>query len=102
MARERRLFGALVGLTEIPRVDCRRWGVRSEEVDLESDGSARGRSVVRRARLDGGVGEDNRALLLVGDAMLYSVGEDFSSTSVHCKWRITDFVAHWADYLKGK
>ena len=75
----------------------------SDDVDLESNGSARGRgSVVLRARLNGGVGEDNRALLLVGDAILPSVGEGFPSSSVHCKCRITDFVAHWADCLRGR
>ena len=55
-----------------------------------------------RARLDGGVGEDNRALLLVGDVMPPSVGEGFTSSSVHCKWRITDFVAHCTNYVSEK
>lgn len=103
VARERRPFGALVVLTEMPRLDCRRWGVASDDVDLESGGSARERgSVVLRARLGGGGGEDNRTWLPIGDITLPTVGEGFSSSSVHCKWRMTDFVAHWADYLRGK
>lgn len=103
MARERRPFGALGALTDIPRVDCRRCGVTSDDVDLESDASPRGRgSVVLRTRLDGGVGEVNRVLLLVGDARLPSIGECFPSSSVHCKWRITDFVAHWQIVGEGK
>ena len=93
VARESRPLEAFVGLVENPGVDCRRWGVRSADVDRESDARIC-ESMALRARLDGGVGEDNRVLLVVGDAMLPSVVEGFSSPSFHCRWRMTDFVAH--------
>jgi len=84
-ARECRPRGAAVAvLTDILRVDCLLGGVDIDDVDRASEEIVRVRAVV---------GEDTRVWLPVGLVSPFSI-TSFPSSSVHCRWRIMDFVAH--------
>jgi hypothetical protein len=85
--RDRRDLGRLD--VDTPSADCLRCGV-----DI-CPGRTRDETVHERGLSEEGVGDVSVFPDKVGLIVVDSLGLFSSSPSFHCKWRITDLVAHW-------